>query len=95
MVAYILVRAEVQATLQRLLINGMKLNTYQQHWNFNEAVSAWRGWSDVEEGVFYVREFDNLSDANALLNSQTMKEFIAEFNRNWDGKVKRSREVFG
>ena len=62
---------------------------------FPGTISAWRGWSDLEEGVHLVfYEFKDLVTANKLLHSNLMKEFIKEFNRNWEGKVDRTREVF-
>lgn len=55
---------------------------------------AWRGWSAVEPRVhmaFY--EFDTLDDVMALPGSQTLKALVEEFDRLWDGRVARTREI--
>ena len=66
----------------------------EAHRDFN-AVSAFRGWSDVDPGVHLAYyEFSDLAAANAILNSDLIKEFIKEFDRHWAGKVTRSRETF-
>lgn len=55
---------------------------------------ARRGWSRLEENThiaFY--EFPDLAAAEAAVNSERVAELIAEFDRHWDGKVTRTREV--
>ncbi len=96
MTAYLLVRAEVEEA------SRYKFDKWYENEHlpsalreFRDSISAWRAWSDVEEGVhlaFY--EFPNLTAAHDLLNSDLMKNFIAEFDRNWERKVKRTRDVF-
>ena len=53
-----------------------------------------RGWSDVDPKVhmaFY--EFETLADVNRVMESDAIRNLIAEFDRNWQGKVTRTREV--
>ena len=96
MTAYLLVRASVEKDSRE----GFDQWYEKEHLpsalqEFEECQSAWRGWSDVEEGVhlaFY--EFPTLEAANSLLASNLMREFIKEFDSHWLGKVNRSREVF-
>ncbi len=55
---------------------------------------AWRGWSTVDPGVhvaFY--EFSDPATATAILDSAPLKRLVAEFDRVWQGRVQRSREV--
>lgn len=55
---------------------------------------AWRGWSAVEPRVhmaFY--EFDTLEAVMALPGSEAPKALVAEFDRLWDGRVTRTREI--
>ena len=55
---------------------------------------AWRGWSDVEENVHYAfYEFDDLAAVRALAGSPALTALIAEFDRLWDGKATRSRDI--
>ncbi len=59
-----------------------------------KALSAMRGWSSLEPSThlaFY--EFPDLAAAEAMSNSDAIKELIAEFDRVWEDKVKRTREV--
>jgi hypothetical protein len=55
---------------------------------------AWRCWSRSEPGVhiaFY--EFDSVEAAEAIQNSDTIKPLVADFDRVWQDRVKRRREV--
>lgn len=96
MTAYLLVRAEVEKESRE----GFDQWYQNEHLpsaleEFSDSIGAWRAWSDVEEGIhlaFY--EFENLENAHKLLGSDLMKEFIKEFDRNWLGKVTRTRDVF-
>ena len=85
MTAYLIVRAEVDPSVKS------QFDTWYQAFH---AVTAKRGWSSVDPHVhiaFY--EFPDLDAANTLLDSETMKGFIKEFDLHWVGKVVRSREL--
>ncbi|MEO8716754.1 MAG: hypothetical protein ABI423_00885 [Burkholderiales bacterium] len=59
-----------------------------------KARRAWRGWSDMDESVHYAYyEFDDLARARAIPGSAAIKTLIAEFDRAWGDKVKRTREI--
>jgi hypothetical protein len=58
-----------------------------------QAVRAWRGWSEVDPSIHYAfYEFPDLSAAQVVLDSDTLKGLIAEFDRVW-GTVTRTREI--
>ena len=62
--------------------------------NAFSAAGAWRGWSDVDDDVhlaFY--EFADLAEVNRVMASDALKQMIGEFDRHWQGKVTRTREV--
>ncbi len=95
MSAFLIVRAEVEEA-SREAFDRWYENEHlpEAHSNFN-AISAFRGWSDVDPGVHLAYyEFSDLAAANAILNSDLIEEFIKEFDRHWGGKVTRSRETF-
>jgi len=95
MAAYLIVRAEVEEASREAFDNWYETKHLPDAQRDFKAVSAMRGWSDVEPGVhlaFY--EFRDLAAANAILDSDTIKEFIKEFDSHWEGKVTRSRETF-
>ena len=55
---------------------------------------AWRGWSEVDANVHYaVYEFDDLAAARTIPDSSALKRIVVEFDRAWDGKVTRSRDI--
>lgn len=55
---------------------------------------AWRGWSDTEALVHYAfYEFEDLARARAIPGSAEIKTLIAEFDRAWGDKVKRTRDI--
>ncbi len=60
------------------------------------ARSARRGWSDVTPGIHVAMyEFPDLATAQATLAGAATAELIAEFDRVWQGRVTREREVVG
>lgn len=95
MTAYLMVRAEVEEDSRAGFDHWYETEHLPDALREFKALSAKRGWSDVEPGVhFAFYEFADLETANALMNSKTLKEFVAEFDRHWQGKVVRSREIF-
>ena len=94
MTAYLIVRAEVVEGSREGFDQWYETEHLPDAFRDFKAVSASRGWSDVEPGMhtaFY--EFSDLKTANAILNSELIKEFIKEFDRRWNGKVKRTRDI--
>jgi len=95
MPAYLIVRAEVEEDSREGFDHWYECEHLPDALRDFKAVSAMRGWSDVDPGVhlaFY--EFSDLAAANAILNSDLIKEFVKEFDRHWEGKVIRTRETF-
>jgi hypothetical protein len=95
MPAYLIVRAEVEEASREGFDHWYESEHLPDALRDFKAVSAMRGWSDVDPGVhlaFY--EFPDLAAANAILNSDLIKEFVKEFDRHWEGKVIRTRETF-
>ena len=75
-------------------------DTWYQNEHLPDAVKAfsarraWRGWSEVEPDVHYAfYEFDDLATVQALPGSPALTAMVAEFDRLWDGKVTRSRDI--
>ena len=95
MTAYLVVRAVVADPDDRALFD---------HWYRTEhlpdarkafkAASAMRGWSTVDPSVHtaYYR-FATVEDAQAISDSPAIKALIAEFDRVWDTRVARSRDI--
>ena len=58
-----------------------------------DAVSAWRGWSHDDPSIhFAFYEFPSLAEATAIGDSEAMKNMRADFDRNWQNRISRSRE---
>ena len=94
MTAYLIVRADVEKESREKFDHWYETKHLPDAFRDFKAMSAMRGWSEVEPSVhlaFY--EFPDLTAANVLLSSDLMKEFIKEFDRHWEGKVTRTREV--
>ena len=95
MSAYLIVRAEVADENNRAAFD-----TWYRDEHLPDAVAAfganraWRGWSDVDPSVhFAFYEFDDLQRVREIASSEAIKGLIAEFDRLWDGKVVRTRDV--
>ena len=94
MTAYLIVRAEVEEVSRETFDHWYETEHLPDALRDFKALSAMRGWSDVEPGVhmaFY--EFPDLAAADAASNSEEIKELIKEFDRQWNGKVTRKRDV--
>ena len=93
MAAYLIVRAVVPES------DRAKFDQWYQDVHLREAlavfdaVSAWRGWSHDDPGVhFAFYEFPSLKDATAIGDSEAMINMRADFDRNWQDRIPRSRE---
>lgn len=94
MTAYLIVRAEVDPSIRDAFDTWYENEHLPDAHRQFKTVSAKRGWSSLVDNVhiaFY--EFPDLATADALVSSDTMKSFIAEFDRNWGDKVQRTRET--
>jgi len=94
MTVYLIVRAEVEPSVKDQFDVWYQNQHLPDALKAFNALSAKRGWSSVDANVhvaFY--EFPDMATADALLNSDIMKGFIKEFDRHWEGKIKRSREL--
>jgi hypothetical protein len=95
MTAYLVVRAVVADPADRAPFD---------HWYRTEhlpdavkafrAVSAMRGWSTADPSVHtaYYR-FDSLDAVQAIGEGAEIKTLIAEFDRVWDSRVVRTRDI--
>jgi hypothetical protein len=59
-----------------------------------QAVGAWRCWSETDPSVHYAfYQFADVEAAQAVLRSDGMRGLIAEFDRAWGARVRRSRDI--
>jgi len=94
MTAYLIVRAEVAKADRRAFDRWYETEHLPEAKSLFRARSACRGWSEVTAGVHIaLYEFADLDEAHNVLASDEIKQMIAEFDRIWQGRVKRTREV--
>lgn len=94
MTAYLIVRAEVPEADREAFDHWYETEHLPDALRDFKALSAKRGWSVQDVNchlAFY--EFPNLAVANAIQDSEAIKGLVAEFDRCWQDRVKRSREV--
>ncbi|MEM7056242.1 MAG: hypothetical protein AAF557_01510 [Pseudomonadota bacterium] len=94
MTAYLIVRAEVPEADR----DGFEAWYQTEHLPDAKAafacLSARRGWSDVSPGIHIaIYEFTDLDTARAVTSSPAIAVLITEFDRVWQGRVTRTREV--
>jgi hypothetical protein len=59
-----------------------------------DALRAWRGWSEVDSSLHYaVYEFKDVAGVRAIQGSDALKRLVAEFDRVWGDRIKRSRDI--
>lgn len=94
MTAYLIVRAEVTVDDRAAFDRWYETEHLPDAKKAFGASSAFRGWSDVIAGVHIaIYEFPDLAKARSVLASDEIKALIAEFDRVWQGRVVRTREV--
>ena len=97
MSALLIVRAEVPAD------DRAAFDRWYEAEHLPDAMAAFgtararRGWSELDPGVHVaIYEFDRLEDARAIVGgdaSDAIRALIAEFDRVWQGRVTRTREL--
>lgn len=94
MTAFLIVRAEVQES------DRAAFDVWYENEHLPDAVAAFealyaeRGWSDVTPGVHIaLYAFPDLARARAIGESEAIKKMIAEFDRVWQDRVQRTREI--
>jgi hypothetical protein len=56
--------------------------------------TAWRGWSTIDHSVHCAYYgFESLNQIDTVTSGPEMRALIAEFDRCWEGRVTRTREV--
>ena len=94
MSAYLIVRAEVPEADRTAFERWYETEHLPDALKAFQAITARRGWSDVTPGVhlaFY--EMADLAHARSIMDGDAIKALIAEFDRVWQDRVVRSREV--
>ena len=94
MTAFLIVRAEVDPSVRQAFDAWYRSEHLPDAVEAFGAMGAWRGWSGLDDNVhmaFY--EFAELADVHRVMASDALKRMIGEFDRHWQGKVSRTREV--
>jgi len=92
--AYLIVRAEVPEADRAAFDKWYEDEHLPDAIQAFQADGAERGWSDVDPGVHIaLYKFPDLAKVRAVSASDEIKALIAEFDRNWQGRVTRTREV--
>lgn len=96
MSAYLIVRAEVADADRKAFDHWYETEHLPDAQKAFSALSARRGWSEVTPGVHIaLYEFRDLEHAREATGGQAIKDLIAEFDRVWQGRVTREREIIG
>ena len=96
MTAFLMVRAEVASEDRDAFDHWYETEHLPDaHAVFN-SLSARRGWSEVTPGVHIaIYEFPTVERAHEAVASEGMKAMVAEFDRAWQDRVRRTREIVG
>ena len=94
MTAYLIVRAEVAEADRDAFDRWYEAEHLPAAKAGFRALSARRGWIDGSPGVHLaIYEFPDLAHARGAVNSDAMKALIGEFDRAWQDRVTRRREM--
>lgn len=94
MTAYFIVKAQVDPAVKNDFDRWYQNEHLPDALKGFKAKRAWRGWSQTEANVHYAcYEFDDLASAQAIQGSDALKALVAEFDRAWGDKVRRSRDT--
>jgi hypothetical protein len=92
--AYLAVRAEVPEPDRARFDHWYETDHLPWALRAFQAKRAWRCWSKSEPGVhiaFY--EFDTVAAAEAVQQSDAIKPLVEDFDRVWQNRVTRRRDV--
>ena len=92
MTALLMVRAEVADADRDAFEQWYETEHLPQAKAAFQASAAWRGWSDIGVHVA-VYEFEDLATAHKLTASDALATMVAEFDRVWQDRVHRKREI--
>jgi hypothetical protein len=96
MSAYLIVRAEVPEADRDAFEKWYEAEHLLDAKQAFDALSARRGWSDVTPGIHIaIYEYRDLAHARERTAGEEIKALIAEFDRVWQGRVTREREIIG
>ena len=96
MTAYLIVRAEVPEADRDAFDAWYRAEHLPDAKAAFRCVNAKRGWSDVTPGIHIaIYEFTDLDTARNVTTSPAIEALITEFDRVWQGRVTRTREVVG
>lgn len=94
MTAYLIVRAEVPADDREAFDHWYETEHLPDAKAAFNVLHAERGWSETEANAhFAFYEFPDLAHAEAATGSDAINALIAEFDRVWQGRVIRTRNV--
>ena len=93
MAAYLIVRAVVPEAEREKFDQWYQSVHLPEALDAFDAASAWRGWSDEDPAVhFAFYKFSTLDEAKSVGDSDAMKAMRADFDRNWQDRIARTRE---
>ena len=93
MAAYLIVRAVVPEADRGMFDQWYQDVHLPEALAVFNAVNAWRGWSHDDPAVhFAFYEFPSLAEAEAIGDSKAMENMRADFDRNWQDRIPRTRE---
>lgn len=96
MSAYLIVRAAVNDADRTAFDHWYETEHLPDALKAFGALTARRGWSDVTPGVHIaLYEFRDPDHAREATSGQAIKDLIAEFDRVWQDRVTREREILG
>ena len=94
MTACLIVRAEVDPSVKDAFDAWYENEHLPEALKGFNASGAKRGWSSVDPNVHIaLYEFPDLAAVNAVMNGEAIKSSTKEFDRHWQGKVTRTREI--
>jgi hypothetical protein len=93
--AWLVVRAVVADSADRAAFDACYHNEhFPDAMKGFSARSAWRGWSKTDPSIHCAHyRFESLDRLEAVMSGREISALIAEFDRRWNGRVTRTREV--
>ena len=93
--ALLMVRAELADTVDRLAFDRWyETEHLPDALEVFQAERAWRCWSETEPSLHYAfYEFVGVEAARTAVQSAGMRTLIGEFDRAWDTRVRRTRDI--
>jgi len=93
MTCYLIVKSDTKLVDREKFDNWYEKDALREAKEAFKAKGAKRGWIKDSNFHLAIYEFKNIRDAEKTIKSKNLKNLIKKFDKKWENKVHRTREL--